>query len=141
MPIEVALPSREEWAETAAEMDRQRRAEFAELRALDEDLLDEDGYPTEHACLLVERWHWDDPRGWLEFIEELWHLRSWGWHEEDDLHEFDKERKIRRYNISTAGWSGNEALIRSMEANVMLWSDTWVQSRRGGHYIFEIEHD
>lgn len=47
------------------------------------------------------------------------------------------DRPIIRYTFSTGGWSGNEDLIRAMEQNWMIWSLTWVQSRRGGHYIFE----
>jgi hypothetical protein len=48
---------------------------------------------------------------------------------------------VQRFDISTAGWSGNESLIRAMEKNSFMWATTWVQSRRGGHYIFEIDND
>ena len=42
--------------------------------------------------------------------------------------------------ISTAGWSGNESIIYAMQNNKsMLWNLTWVQSRRGGHHIFELK--
>lgn len=102
------------------------------------DMLDEDGYPTHHALECIERWPWEFDKQWFEFIRDLWHLRSWGWDEGETEHEFNKGRVVYRYNISTAGWSGNEAIVRAMEKNQMMWDMSWVQSRRGGHYIFEL---
>lgn len=104
------------------------------------DFLDDDGYPTDDALTIIEKWHWDDCDGWFKFIESIWHLRSWGWSEgifteDTGFDTADKERY--EYHISTAGWSGNESIIRAMQKNDMMWHMTWVQSRRGGHYIFE----
>lgn len=127
--------------EEAAKREQLRRDHFTALITKDDELLDDDGYPTEHALEIVKSWLWDDPIGWFEFIGRLWHLRDWGWSEEEARHEFFPDKKVRLYNISTAGWSGNESLIRAMESNIILWSSTWVQSRRGGHYIFEVEND
>lgn len=105
-----------------------------------EKFLDEDGYPTDDALTIIKLWHWDDIPGWFKFIENIWHLRSWGWSEGvfPEASGFDIADKQRyQYHISTAGWSGNEDLIRAMQDNDMMWHMTWVQSRRGGHYIFE----
>lgn len=99
--------------------------------------LDEDGYPSVQALELVEKWHFYEPRPWMEFIGSMWHLRGWGWEVRDEIDERFNE-PVHRYYISTAGWSGNEAIIHSMQKNHMLWSFTWVESRRGGHYVFEI---
>ncbi len=104
-----------------------------------EDLLDEDGYPTEAALEIVRIWHWSDSLGWFEFIKSIWHLASWGWSENEADHEYKKDEKVYVYNISTAGWSGNESIIREMQNNNMMWHLNWVQSRRGGHYIFELK--
>lgn len=109
----------------------------------DADFLDEDGYPTEQALEIVEKWHWDDAKGWFEFIEELWAYRDFGWKEKDEPHEWQdhkqyKNKMVHRYYISTAGWSGNESIIRAMQNNEWMWHLNWVQSRRGGHYIFEL---
>lgn len=104
----------------------------------DYDFLDEDGYPTEDALDLITKWHWIDEKGWFEFIHSIWHLASWGWREGGEPHDW-KDAKVYRYNISTGGWSGNESIIRAMQKNEMLWHLTWVQSRRGGHYIFELQ--
>ncbi len=108
------------------------------------DMLNDDGYPTEAALDVVKLWHWTDARGWFKFIEGIWHLRSWGWTEVDEPHEWHEltqyqDVKVHRYYISTAGWSGNESIIRAMQSNDMMWCLNWVQSRRGGHYIFELK--
>lgn len=102
-------------------------------------LLDDDGYPTSAALDIVEAWHWSDAKGWFDFIKSIWHLASWGWHEGEADHEYRKDKKVYRYNISTAGWSGNESIIRSMEKNDSMWHLNWVSSRRGGHYVFELK--
>ena len=107
------------------------------------DFLDDDGYPTEDALEIISIWHWNDPKGWFEFIKSLWHYRSWGWREYDEPHPWNdmekyKDRIVHKYNISTAGWSGNESIIYAMQENRMMWNLNWEQSRRGGHYIFEL---
>ena len=102
-------------------------------------LLDDDGYPTEYALDLIWFWHFSDPRGWFDFIQGIWYYREWGWKEAQAIDEIFQEKKITALYVSTAGWSGNESIIRAMEKNSMLWFITWAQSRRGGHYIFEIK--
>ena len=108
------------------------------------DMLDEDGYPTEAALDVIRLWHWNDAKGWFKFIEGLWYMKDWGWKEIDEPHEWQdhnqyKDKIVRRYYISTAGWSGNESIIGAMQNNGMMWHLNWVQSRRGGHYIFELK--
>lgn len=108
---------------------------FEQLRllTLEKGLLDEDGYPSEAALNLIAKWHWSRPKELFEFMYGIWHLKSWGWHEET-------EDNKTVYNISTAGWSGNESIIYALEQNSFMWSLHWVQSRKGGHYIFEVEN-
>lgn len=103
-----------------------------------DNLTDDDGYPTDLALEAIEKWHWDDPKGWFEFIGSLWAYKDWGWKEKDEPHDYKENVMVHRYYISTAGWSGNESIIRAMQANSMMWHLQWVQSRRGGHYIFEL---
>lgn len=100
------------------------------------EMLDSEGYPTQISLEMIEKWHWSDMKGWFEFIKNIWYFSDWGWKEVDELNSLD--RNCHRYYISTTGWSGNESIIRSMATNKMLWDLSWVQSRRGGHYIFEL---
>ena len=104
---------------------------------LEEELLDDDGYPTNAALDIIRLWHWSDIKGWFEFVKSVWYSPSWGWSEGLEPHDYEKNKDVYRYNISTGGWSGNESIICAMQENDMIWSLTWVQSRRGGHYIFE----
>jgi hypothetical protein len=109
------------------------------IHLLNSPLLDEDGYPTAEALDIVQLWSYNDPTGWFEFIKQLWNMVEWGWEENEGIHEFFTDKKVYRYRISTGGFSGNESIIRAMMANKMLWSFNWVSSRRGGHYVFEVE--
>lgn len=124
------------------EWESRLRAEAEQVKSLleSEEFLDEDGYPTETSLKIIELWPYQDAKGWFKFIESIWHLRSWGWSEGEADHDW-KDGRVYLYEISTAGWSGNEIIISAMKNNWMLWNDTWVQSRRGGHYIFERELD
>jgi hypothetical protein len=106
----------------------------------EEDPLDEDGYPTEGTLWAIAHWPWDDSRGWFSFLQKVWYMADWGWHETEESRNAASDgrgERVRRYRLSTAGWSGNESLVQAMKENEMLWHFTWVQSRRGGHYIFE----
>jgi hypothetical protein len=135
--------TKEEREKMRIEWEQKKAAEklIVDTLLAEEEMLDEDGYPTLAAETIVKLWPWEDKKGWFLFIESIWHLRSWGWHEGDYSHDIYKDKMVRRYDISTAGWSGNEGLIAVMQENDMMWHTTWVQSRRGGHYIFEVEQD
>lgn len=39
-------------------------------------------------------------------------------------------------DLSTGGWSDNEAVIEALQNNHTFWPHCWVQSRRGGHFWF-----
>lgn len=102
------------------------------------DLLGDDGYPTDDALQIIRIWHWSDPKGWFSFIKSIWYMYSRGWHEGEAEHEYKKDDKVWRLSISTGGWSGNESIIQAMRDNIMMWHLNWVSSRRGGHYVFEL---
>ena len=103
------------------------------------ELQDADDYPTKDCLTLISEWHHSDPTGWFEFINQQWYATDWGWSSNVKPHRFKENEFVMEHNVSTAGWSGNEAIIRAMEKNNMLWWMTWYESRRGGHYIFEVE--
>jgi hypothetical protein len=114
----------------------EKKARVEEL--LKHEMLDDDGYPTNEALEIIEIWHWNDAKGWFDFIHSIWHLASWGWKEGEAIDEITN-KKTWCYYVSTAGWSGNESIIHAMQKNDWMWHLNWVQSRRGGHYIFELK--
>jgi hypothetical protein len=137
--------SKEERMKALNEFIAQEAEKFKKAKeALDNgDALDDDGYPTQEALDVIEKWVDFTEKGkreWFEFINSIWHLKSWGWSSGEATDEHDNRRKITLFEISTAGWSGNESIIAAMQQN-FLWTITWVQSRRGGHYTFEIQHE
>jgi hypothetical protein len=87
--------------------------------------MDEDGYPTEETLDRLKNWDYKDIPGLFDFITSLWIYENYWNYENDELH------------ISTGGWSGHEELIAALKENSMVWILSWVQSRRGGHYIFK----
>jgi hypothetical protein len=103
------------------------------------DLIDENGYPSHWAGLCIRIWPNEKPDEWMKFIGDLWAYKDWGWKEIIQPHEYKENELVCRYSLSTAGWSGNEYLIDCMKKHDRLWSDNWVQSRRGGHYIFDLK--
>lgn len=139
--------NREELHELARIREEKRLKKFNSLKRKVEKSgkLDEDGYPTKSALEMILIWDYMDIEGWFKFIEEMWYMKWFGWHSsvgiEDKELNRDNSSTIKHYFLSTAGWSGNESIIKAMEKNVMLWSDSWLESRRGGHYIFEIKND
>ena len=103
-------------------------------RSTDTAGMTDDDYPTDEELRLISNWSVKDIPGWFAFVQSLWALTDW---KIEDAVDDILERPVTRYTISTGGWSGNEELIGAMQRNWLLWSLTWVQSRRGGQYIFE----
>lgn len=87
--------------------------------------LEDPGYPTAEELERIATWPVNDFKGWIAYVKEHWAYAFWGWHEEGN-----------EYRISTAGWSGNESIIEAMSSNYGLWSLSWQEHRRGGHYVF-----
>ncbi len=99
-------------------------------------MVDDDGYPTDDALEVIEKWHWDDVPGWFKFIEEIWSYP-------DRVKYFEREhdwkKETNRYvGLSTGGWSGNESIIHAMKQNNLLWTVTWYMSKRGGYHEFQV---
>ena len=98
--------------------------------------MDPAGYPTASTLSEIELWLHTDYTGLMKYVRRAWHFDDWGWRQEKEKN--DLGRRVRRYHISTGGWSGNEQIISSLMRNQMFWMVCWLQSRRGGHYIFEV---
>lgn len=90
--------------------------------------MDKHGYPDDGELERIEKWSFEDIPGMFAFVRNLWQYADSGYWTQDG----------RIFKISTAGWSGNEDLIRAMEANQTVWSLTALSWRRGGHYEFEL---
>lgn len=99
---------------------------------------DDERYPTEEELKKIKAWSSTDLVGWFAFIKSCWWAADWGWHEQETTDRLLARTMVRRYDISTGGWSGNESIIGAMHANAdWCWFFSWVSSRRGGHYSFE----
>lgn len=101
--------------------------------------MDDDGYPTEETLQKIREYKLivdgenstERARSLITAIEQIWSYKSFiKWKENAGVDEL---------YISTAGWSGNESIMSALEANEWFFCFHWVQSRRGGHYIFEFK--
>ena len=90
------------------------------------EVFGDDGYPTDEFLQSIVDWPWQD--GFAALLEHalVGHIYPYYW-----------SREGNTWDISTGGWSGNESIIYALRENHMFWAMCWVQSRRGGHYIFE----
>ena len=99
---------------------------------------DKDGYPTEEELKKIETWDFNRPiEELLDFLESIWWMSDWGFKRKNGRIEFSKKKCIK-LELHTAGWSGNEDIIRSLQKLRPIWWMYWVSSHRGGHYYFEI---
>ena len=94
--------------------------------------VDEHGYPTEETLNIIKNWDYlsQGLPGWFEFIASVWNYP-------EEFSSKEVSGKVE-WHVHTLGWSGNEEIIMAMRENTIAWALTWVQSRVGGHYIFEI---
>lgn len=86
--------------------------------------------PTEEDCERIRKWPaltTGDCADALAFVASVWWMG-------DSLTKFDGVA----WTFSTGGYSANEEAIGAMMDNTMLWMMTWQQSRRGGHYRFQL---
>jgi hypothetical protein len=130
----------ERWKKHYANVQATEKVRIAHLIAT-EELLDEDGYPTNAAHEIIKLWSYDDAAGWMKFIKSIWYMSSWGWYEEEAKHKYRPTVMVDRFVVSTVGWSGNEGLIRTMREHPWLWNQCFLSEQRGGHFMFEVEKD
>ncbi len=98
-------------------------------------------YPTDRELRRIRYWPVNEPTDVLaifEYMHARWRWPEWGWTVEDTTEEF-MGHPIRRLSISTGGWSGHEDMLGAFKQNWLAWVFSWVQLRRGGHYIFEVK--
>lgn len=102
----------------------------------EEELLDEDGYPTEEALQYIRLYPYNYSQiDLMAFAIKLWSYPDFvdisiekGWDGKD----------VQVVKMSTGGWSGNEDVIRALKENTVWWYTNWFSSKRGGHYVFKL---
>lgn len=89
-----------------------------------------DGYPEESVLRKIKKWDIlkDGVDGLLELVQENW---KYG----EDAFRLTGKR-VRKLELHTYGWSGNEDVINALGKNLMFWPLYWVKSVRGGHHYF-----
>jgi hypothetical protein len=92
-----------------------------------------DGYPEEQELERIRTWSIDDPLGLMEFVKSLWAYVDAGY-----WTQYLMKDGTSQFQISTAGWSGNEEIIEVLQENVVFWMMYWQSSKRGGHYEFYV---
>jgi len=60
----------------------------------------DDGYPTEEALEMIEKWDVQDAKGFFEFVKSIWWMPNWGWQEEIN------EEGNKEYHIAGLGSNG-----------------------------------
>jgi len=102
-------------------------------------LLDVNGYPTEEWLQFIRCYQPDDSLPLLKFVSEIlpkgWYMADWGL----VLHR--KYKGIRKLELHTGGWSGNELVISEIKSNMHLthFKMRLVMWKAGGHYYFELD--
>ena len=79
-----------------------------------------------------------NPFEYVKYIQNKWAWASYceaKWQKKEGL--TGGKRWILVWELSTGGWSEHEFFISEMDK--IFWSLCWVQHRRGGHYIFEVD--
>ena len=94
--------------------------------------LDADGYPLDECLEEIKRWPIEDRDGWLAYVRALWNV-DYG----DERQEYANDGESRLV-LTTGGWSGNEEIIGAMSDNTVLYMMTWISSRRGGRFEFQL---
>lgn len=115
-------------AEPGSTLDGQSCAEANPKRLVAPEF-DRDGYPTEATLEAIKQWPHTDFAGLMDFCGEAWHWPDC----------WERLFNGRRIEASTGGWSGNESIINALSENeFFFWTLCWQESKRGGHYVFEL---
>ena len=103
-------------------------------------LLDNDGYPTEEYIKFIKDYT-SETMPIINFVlgvlQDGWYFGDWGFKLKR------KYRGIRKLELHTGGWSGNEEIIYAIKSNLWLtdFKMKYVKWYTGGHFYFEISGD
>ena len=98
-------------------------------------------YPTEEELDRVKNWLVlaTGVLSLIDFVKSIWWSPDWGFKVKNGRNTFREQ--VLRWELHTGGWSGNEDIMSALQSNFIFWTLCWVQSRRGGHYLFEVERN
>ena len=103
-------------------------------------LLDDEGYPTEEYLKFIKDFT-NETMPIIDFVlgvlQNGWYFGDWGF-------KLGKKYKgIRKLELHTGGWSGNEEIISAIKSNIWLthFKMKYVKWHIGGHFHFEISVD
>ena len=99
----------------------------------EQDLLDDDGYPTDYALYRIK--NWDIIKDGIVTLFDLV-LSLWSYPDAIKTYENDENKT---HSLATGGWSGNESLIYTLQENALFWTLCWHLSSRGGYYEFKVK--
>jgi len=100
-------------------------------------LLDDKGYPTEEYLKFIREF---TPKT-MPVIDFVVGVLQNGWYSEEWGFKLGRKYKgIRKLELHTGGWSGNEEIISAIKSNFYLthFNMKYVKWYRGGHFYFEI---
>ena len=92
---------------------------------MNETLKERPTYPPDSLLEEIKNDPATDFHALMAKIKPHWEFGSWGWRQDGDI-----------YYLSTGGWSGNEDIIQALMENTMFHLMYWLESTRGGHYVF-----
>jgi len=112
-------------------------------------------YPTKKDLEFIRKYdvHKKPVKPLIDFIKSIWWMPSWGFTlgkktddyisitTQPDGTEKKSRSKYITLQLSCGGWSGNESIMTALEKNEWFYCFYWEESRRGGHYKFEIRKE
>lgn len=98
--------------------------------------LDNEGYPTDEFLEFIRNYEPNQMpiMDFVNILAEGWYFDNWGFKLKR------KYRGIRKLELHTGGWSGNEDTICAITSNIYLthFKMRYVKWYTGGHHYFEI---
>jgi hypothetical protein len=102
-----------------------------------EPLKDHEGYPTDECLEFIRTYKPSEFMPLIKFVEE--YLQEAWWMPERQFVLHRKYAGVRKLELHTGGWSGNEDIIRTLQENRILWvMMRYYMWKAGGHYYFRI---
>lgn len=94
----------------------------------------QDEYPSDEDLNELENFE-GSAKEMIEYAASIY--SDYGWIHVSDGYSKVIRQKVKRIEMVTGGWSGNEDVIGVLQ-ETLLWGLYWRKSERGGYYMFEI---